>query len=134
MNVYKDNLFPKIQEAKVIYDAYMELLPKCFWSFGIKKNIDFCVDMYGSKQLELFENENWFSIKECVCPIEQYGIDLVPIENNIIYGLKGKELSFSRRIYYKNFNKKAFKDSYGNKNILLRYLLKILRKIKMIIF
>lgn len=102
MNNKKNYLFPKISEVNIIYDAYMELLPECFWGIGIKRDVDFCVDVYGTKQLELFENEYCFSVKDCSNPIEQNGIELIPIENNIICRLTGNQISFSKRINFKS--------------------------------
>ncbi len=98
MNVPKNYIFSNIDESVVVYDGYMELLPECFWRMGIKKNIDFCVDVYGTKQLELFNNEYCFSTKECADPIEKYGIELIPVENNILYGFEGDKISFCKRI------------------------------------
>ena len=142
MTDHKNNLFPKLQEAKIIYDAYMELLPESFWDLGVKKNIDFCVDMYGSKQLELFKNENWLSIKECIRPIEQYGMDLIPMENNIICGFTGNIFSFSKRVNYKEnikhgiydkicrmYNETIYNRGYRNGYGLLR-LLRLFRAIR----
>ena len=100
MNVRKHYSFPQMHEVKIIYDAYMELFPESLWNLGVKRNMDFCVDVYGGKPLELFENEYCFSIKECMRPIEQYGIDLIPIENNIMCGFAGNKISFSKRVDY----------------------------------
>jgi glycosyltransferase involved in cell wall biosynthesis len=101
MNVHKNNSFSRLAESKIIYDAYMDLQPQCFWQMGIKEGVDFCVDTYGLKQLELFENAYCFSIKESVCPIEQYAMDFVPIENNILFNFTGEKFSFSKRTDFK---------------------------------
>jgi len=105
MTVLKNNLFPKFGYSSVIYDAYFELLPRCFWQRGVKENTNFCVDVYGSKQLGLFNNDYCFSIKETDNPIEQYAIDLVPIENNIICEFSGNKISYAKLTDYNSNHK-----------------------------
>ncbi|HRO41224.1 MAG TPA: glycosyltransferase family A protein [Flavipsychrobacter sp.] len=100
MNVRKEYAFPRLEESAVIYDAYLELLARCFWRMGVKIGVDFCVDLYGTKQLDLFINEYWLSTKDTSCPIERFAIDLVPMENNILLGFRGDEVSFGRREHF----------------------------------
>jgi len=97
-NEYAFNTF---QNSNVKYDAYFELLPECLKKMGILTDKDFCVDVYGGKQLDLFDNQYCISTKECLNPIESFGVNLVPIENNIIHNVLGNTVFFA--------NKKDFK-------------------------
>jgi len=104
MSIFKETfLFPEFEKSNIIYDAYFEIHNSFFWEIGIKENIDFCVDFYGLKQIDLFQNEYWLSIKNCSHPDEQFGLIMLPIENNIIYYVRGSEISFSNKSFYEEF-------------------------------
>ncbi len=93
----KDYHFIPFQKNSVVYDAFMELLPEFFWQFGFHSNEMFIVDCYGTKRIEMFGEDYWLTSKKCVHPIEQYAMDLIPIENNILFEIVGTDISFVKK-------------------------------------
>lgn len=113
----REYLFPLNIKESITYDAYFELMPYCFNHKFNNKVDDFCVDLYGQKQLDLFENEYWLSIKDCKSPLEQFGIALLPIENNINCNIIGNKISYAKKEYFSkdisNKIKKGISENYS---------------------
>lgn len=84
------------------YDAFFEIFPECLIALGCKIDIDTCIDMNGSKELELYKNKYLLSLKECSAPIMSFGIQLQPILMNLIMNNDGSFLSYG---LMKNFKK-----------------------------
>lgn len=104
LNVMQNSLslFPRkyilspFSKNGVVYDAYMELFPHFFWQMGFHSNEDFCVNIYGNKT-DIKQN-CMLSLLPCKSPIEEYGLDFIPIENNIIFRNEGVGLAFGRTV------------------------------------
>jgi hypothetical protein len=92
-----DNSFNK-------YDAYFEMLPECLRKFGLEMPEETGVDIFGTKQLALFNYEFLFSIKDCTQPIRSYGVEMFPLLQNIIYKVAGNSIHFGRK---KDFTQSA---------------------------
>lgn len=74
------------------YDAYFEIYPELI---GLEK--DTLLDLYGTKQLELFEEEFTYSIKSCNIYIKSFGINLKPAYLNILYNIEGNFIYYGKR-------------------------------------
>lgn len=96
-------IFIPFSKNSVVYDAYMELLPNFLWKFGFHDKENFCVNIYGNK-LDVTQ-EYMLSMLPCTSPIEEYGVDFIPLENNVILRNAGQGLSFGKTI---NFIKQEF--------------------------
>jgi hypothetical protein len=77
---------------------------------GEYSNLDITIDLIGSIERHEVHTEFLISPRQCSNPIVQWANDLVPIERNIQYGLKGNGLSLGRA---EHFNFKAMKKTYG---------------------
>ena len=89
--------FPQFEGKGIKYDSYMEIDPTCLPSIDGIAPDDICVDLYGIKPAYLFENRYWLTIKESSQIIRSYGMELLPLENNVIYDTEGKGISLSER-------------------------------------
>lgn len=85
----KKYIFPPFNNTGVIYDAYMELMPYCFPSWFQKKYPEIVIDIYGIKQIDIFGKGLWLTSRECKQEIMSFGIDLIPIEHNVIHEISG---------------------------------------------
>lgn len=90
--------FIRFVDGNVKYDAYYELLPECLNKYDAEVNDDCLIDLYGTKQLNLFKEEYVLSARKCVRPMQSFGIKLHPIVNNVIMGLSGDIISLGKRI------------------------------------
>jgi hypothetical protein len=91
----KEYNFAKFEDSKNKYDAYFEMLPECLISHKVNIDLDTCIDLMGSKPLELFKQQYCLSIKKCLNPIQCYDNSLIPIIQNVIYGVDGKWISYA---------------------------------------
>lgn len=79
------------------YDAYFEMLPECLKQHGVEVTGNTGLDTFGTKQLDLFNYEFLYSIKDCKKPIQSFGMGMYPMLQNIIYGIYGTDLHFAKR-------------------------------------
>ena len=89
--------FPKFEENGLKYDSYMEIDPTCLPSINGIPPEDLCVDLYGTKQLNLFDNKYWLTIRNSSNIIRSYGIEMFPLENNVLYNTLGKGINLSQK-------------------------------------
>jgi glycosyltransferase involved in cell wall biosynthesis len=79
------------------YDAYFEILPQCLLHYGALMPEGTGMDLYGTRQLTLFDYEYVYSIKDCSEPIRSYGLVMVPFFQNIIYDIAGNNIFFGKK-------------------------------------
>ena len=94
---YKEEYnFAFFELSEVLYDAYFDPSPFAFFNtFNTK---DLCIDLSGLKQINLFPEENWLTIKKNTSNTSKsFGYDLLPIENNVLLNNQGFEIFFSKR-------------------------------------
>lgn len=89
--------FPRFEEGGVKYDSYMEIDPKCLPSIEGLMASDLCVDLYGTKSVDLFDNKYWLTIKDSFQIIRSFGIEMLPLENNVLYNIVGEGINLSER-------------------------------------
>lgn len=87
--------FIPFDKSKVAYDAYFELLPETFKSFGCLENYDFEVDLAGAKPLEKITAPYLLSIKECNAPLFGFDMSFAPVETNVIRNVAGRYICFA---------------------------------------
>lgn len=89
--------FPVFSKNEVVYDAFFEIYPDYLKSRGVKPDDDFGVDLFGVKDLDRFHNKLFFSFKACANPLMQFGMELFPAEQNIIYDITGDKINYANR-------------------------------------
>lgn len=89
--------FIRFADGNVKYDAYYELLPECLYQYGVEIKTDCLIDLYGTKQLNLFKEEYVLSARKCLKPIQGFDVRLHPIVNNILMDLRGDIISLGKR-------------------------------------
>lgn len=55
-------------------------------------DLNYCIDIYGTKQLNLFDNHYWLTSKLTKSSIRSFDLSLIPFEHNVFSDLKGEEL------------------------------------------
>ena len=95
--IKKDHRFSKVEDSFAIYDQYYEIDQA-----ALKKHIpelneyEFECDLAGIKDIKNIASEYLLSIKDCSVPIYSFGMELVPIEANVIHDIEGNEISFGK--------------------------------------
>ena len=89
----KQYSFCDFTEKAIKYDAYFEMLPSCFGFTNELIDKDFVVDLRGSKHLVDYKNKYWLTTKPCKNPVKTYGLNMIPKELNILFDIRGKEVS-----------------------------------------
>lgn len=89
-DICKEYVFPSLNEAQVIYDAFFE---NC--SIAPILNVpedELCVDLYGSKP-ECMRKKFWLTTRKADYRVEKsFGLDLRPHELNVILNIPGQEI------------------------------------------
>ena len=125
--------FKKIEEQKIRYDAFFELMPEAFEIPELTPySDDLTVDLHGSKLRSfgakgissryLLTKTSYVSGR----PLEVFGMKLKPIENNIIYRIKGTEIGVfeTKNIALEAANLDHYENDYYTPFITLPDLLK----------
>lgn len=89
--------FVTFDESYNKYDCYFELLTDCLRYYGVEVNNNCCIDLYGTKQFELFDCEYALSLKKCKNSIRSYGGVLFPFVQNLIYEIQGEIFSYAKK-------------------------------------
>ncbi len=92
--------FTSFSNGRNKYDAYLDLLPECFSYHGIDLPLGTGIDLSGIKQLNLFDYEFLYSIKECTNPIRSYGIEMAPLVQNILFKIPGDNIRFGCKNHF----------------------------------
>jgi hypothetical protein len=87
--------FVSLDESHNKYDAYFEIFPDSLIYFGADIHPDTCIDIYGSKQINMINNKYLLSSKKCNNPIMCFGADMFPIFQNILHNNSGDIISYS---------------------------------------
>ena len=75
--------FCTFDKSLVCYDAYYDICLETLWKIGIMPHEDYVIDLMGTKQLSLFDQPHWFTIKKCNNAIRNYPLLLLPLERNL---------------------------------------------------
>lgn len=114
--------FPKLEKSLNKYDAYFEILPDYFEFKGLGVGID----LYGTKQLDLFNYKFVFSIKDCKKKLKSYGVDLKPFFQNLVHQIPGDIIHYglkedfstvsntTKRLLMNSVNTNVFQSGYWN--------------------
>jgi hypothetical protein len=94
--------FININESLNVYDGYSELFPDKLLSLGAEIHENTCIDVYGTKQIDLFNNEFCLSIKSCEKPQKVFSCELFPLINNVIFNLSGNTIFYSKKKFFKS--------------------------------
>lgn len=82
------------------YDAYFEMLPACLNHFGVQIKDKTCVDIFGTKQLELFDCNYVYSIRACTQPIKSFAVVMFPLIQNLVHEIEGDTIHFGEKKYF----------------------------------
>lgn len=112
--------FSRVGESSSVYDAFFEPTQETLKKFCPQfKGFDFECDFYGMKELNKIKAEYLFSVKEAREPISRFGDRMVPLVNNVVFGIKGKSISFGRtREFGKLSRWSRLRMVYGQQRIL----------------
>ena len=86
-------VFKRFEESLIKYDAWCELLPEClnYLSNGVF-NLNFSVDLHGTKRKENLPNEYVLTAKKSNSCIQTFGRQMLPVEMNIINKICGNDI------------------------------------------
>jgi hypothetical protein len=89
------------------YDAAYMLNPKIINAYSdVLKKYDYQIDLFGSK-LDNLADDYWIlTTLEADTYEKSFGLELKPIELNIIYGIEGKEIFLTKKKYLKSTKKR----------------------------
>lgn len=85
--------FMNFDDCPIKYDAYMDPLQESF--NGVWDNKDVCVDLYGIKQKELFNQTQWLTTKKTNAADRTFGLEMLPLENNVFFQIPGGIISLA---------------------------------------
>jgi len=85
--------FKPLSESVAVYDTYCEILPECFKTLAPSlQEIDFEVDLYGTKPLSQIKAPYLLSVKSCKNPVRSFAKEMKPHETNIIANIPGHDI------------------------------------------
>lgn len=87
--------FSKLNNSLNIFDAYFEILPQCLISMGANLDEGVGIDLYGLKQLHLFNYSKVLTIRNATKSIRTYDCRMFPLFHNIIFNLNGSGINYS---------------------------------------
>ncbi len=123
---YKKPFFREFSKSNSTkYDSYFELKPESLVSLvNYFEKFDFEIDLYGSKQIELFDSKYWLSSKFTNRAILSFPLELRPVELNIIYPIitRSKGLYFAERESFSTVKTRYKLFEYYSFRIEFRYL------------
>lgn len=99
--------FIKFENSFNIYDAYFEIFPTFFDTFSTHNANEIGVDLYGTKQLDLFNFKYVYSIKDCNNPLKSFGVDLKPLVQNIKNEIPGSNIQFGLKKDFTTVSKRT---------------------------
>lgn len=75
------------------YDVYFEPLPFILKNANLNlSEFEFTVDLYGQKDADFLDQPFVLTSRKGVNPEITFGLDMIPIEENVIHGVKGNEI------------------------------------------
>lgn len=82
--------FKSLDESLARYDTYFELKPEVINQFVPElQQYDYIVDLYGTKQLNIFEETYVLTLREVDNPIMTFGAEMKPFEMNLLLNRTG---------------------------------------------
>jgi hypothetical protein len=118
--------FSDFSNSRAVYDTYFELSAEILQrEVSTLNNVDFIVDLYGTKPVRKFPEATLFltsrKLAHGSAPLAQFGMQLKPLENNIVYNLPGdvfalapgKDLTAKGLFKTKSFALKLLEYFYG---------------------
>lgn len=85
--------FIAYDDCKIKYDIYYDVCVESLRALGFKPNEKYVIDTYGIKPLDLNLDCTYaLSIRPSSDVIESFDLRLLPIENNILFGIKGRPI------------------------------------------
>ncbi len=131
-SIKNDFNFCYFKTSKIRYDSYFELTEESLkMLIPFFKKYSISCDLNGTKKLEKIKSEYIISIKDCKNPIKTYGIQMVPLELNLIFDISGSELSFGKHSDFLNkikFEKYVLLVQTLQKNLFFKQMLKLIKK------
>lgn len=93
----KNYVFLTLSDSLASYDSYCEILPKCLSRLcPVFQNYQYCVDLYGLKAYTAMKGNYILTSKKVTDYVCSFGKEIIPLEGNILHGVKGESLRFSR--------------------------------------
>lgn len=93
--------FSKFEISLSKYDAYFEILPEVIKKFNpYLSSFDFECDLYGTKEQNKIEKKYLLSIKTCSHILSSFSYEMIPVEMNIILGIKGNNIHFAESAHF----------------------------------
>lgn len=94
--IERNRIFRNLKDSLSIYDAYFELLPKIYKNLNRKlSGYEFDVDLYGNKSTDAIVNEYILTSKPSRNCLLSFGLNLKPIEANVLLNTSGTDVCFS---------------------------------------
>lgn len=86
-----------LDDALAVYDSFFEIQPDRLNRLTAEfTGVDYCVDLYGTKQPRHMHTEYVFTARRSRMPIRTFGKTMFPPEMNIIERVPGNEINFCR--------------------------------------
>lgn len=85
----------KLKDSKSVYDVYMEILPDILKEYNVQlKNYDFEVDLKGNRHI--YRKDYVLTTRKTNKPIIRFSSLMKPMENSIIFNVKGEGISLAK--------------------------------------
>jgi hypothetical protein len=91
----KAYVFASFLDSLNKYDAFFELQSESFIKLGVSIDKDTCIDMMGSKDLSLYNNQYCLSIKESNNTLKGFANSLNPMMLNILINIPGSFFNYA---------------------------------------
>lgn len=89
----RDYRFIAYDDCKIKYDVYYDVCVDSLKALGFKPNEKYIVDTYGIKPLDLNSDcEYALSIRPTSEVEESFDLRILPVENNVLFGIKGRPI------------------------------------------
>ncbi|MCB9233901.1 MAG: hypothetical protein H6581_19750 [Bacteroidia bacterium] len=85
--------FVPLQDSRAVYDVYFELKPDCLKALNpALQAYDLTVDLYGQRDPDFLQKEFVLSSRHGANPVLTFGLEMVPLAENVIRGVEGREI------------------------------------------
>jgi hypothetical protein len=92
----KDFQFKQLNQSFCVYDAWHTLAPdRLNWLVPSLTDYDYVIDFYGLKPLDRLPESLVLGCHSSRSPIMQFGLEMRPIEMNVIAGVPGEGVALS---------------------------------------
>jgi hypothetical protein len=118
--------FSSIDNSLSMYDSFCELLPKCIKDKDATLFSNLTIDLYGTKNISKIETKYLLSSKKCHKPILSFGMELKPMDLNVLFGVKGDMFNLGVKDDFENEVCKTRKYDMEYYNISLKHTKRLL--------